>query len=232
MRAPLSIVIPTLNAAGDLPGAVSALVEGLEAGVIRELIVSDGGSADKTREIAEQAGAEVIIGAPGRGTQLARGCAAARGDWIFVLHADTRLLPGWSEAVARAFDSGAPHAFRLCFSAKGAAPRAVAGWANLRSRVFQMPFGDQGLLVPRAVYEAVGGYDAGLPLMEDVALAQGLKRAGHPVRLLDHHAQTGWARFEGRALRQGAGNLWRQLRFLTGTPAAKLARGYGAPPKP
>lgn len=225
MRAPLSIVIPTRNAADALPASLAALVEGLEAGLIRELIVSDGGSEDATREIAEGAGAEVISGAAGRGGQLARGCAVAAGDWLLVLHSDTRLMPGWSAAALRAMESGAPHAFRLRFGAKGTAPRLVAGWANLRSRVFHMPFGDQGLLVPRAVYEAAGGY-ADVPLMEDMGLARALNKNGGPIRLMDHAAQTSWARYEGRALRQGATNLWRQVRFLAGAAPDTLAKRY------
>ncbi len=71
MRAPLSIIIPTLNAEAVLPGALKALVEGLEAGLVRELVISDGGSRDRSPDIARAAGATLISGAPGRGGQLA-----------------------------------------------------------------------------------------------------------------------------------------------------------------
>lgn len=80
MRAPISIIIPTLNASTDLAATLSSLAEGLDAGLIRELVISDGGSTDDTRSIASAAGAEWIEGAPGRGGQLARGAVAGQGN--------------------------------------------------------------------------------------------------------------------------------------------------------
>ena len=101
MRARLSIVIPTLNAEATLPAVLIALMEGVEAGLVRELIVTDGGSQDATRAIAEEVGAIWITDEAGRGGQLARGCAKAGGDWMLVLHADSVPGPGWVEAVER-----------------------------------------------------------------------------------------------------------------------------------
>ena len=144
MPAPISVVIPTLNAADALPECLGALMEGLHAGLIRDLIISDGGSTDQTLEIAEKAGARIAKGAPSRGGQLRRGCAEASGDWVLILHADTVLESGWSEAVSAHLSSGTPAAFRLAFRARGIAPRWVSGWANLRSRVFGLPYGIRG----------------------------------------------------------------------------------------
>ena len=84
MRAAITVLIPTLDAARALPGCCAALVEGLQAGLIRELIVSDGGSGDATAAIAAEVGAEVITGPASRGGQLARGAAAASGEWLLV----------------------------------------------------------------------------------------------------------------------------------------------------
>ncbi|MEM9637743.1 MAG: glycosyltransferase, partial [Pseudomonadota bacterium] len=167
MRAPISVVIPTLNAEAHLGGCLTALMPGLEAGIIRELIVSDGGSEDATVSIAKAWGAEVVTGPPSRGGQLARGCNAAAGTWLLVLHADTQLRDGWVGPAILHLDTRQAGWFRLAFAQGGLAGRLVAGWANLRSR-FGLPYGDQGLLLPRALYADAGGYPD-QPLMEDVA---------------------------------------------------------------
>ncbi len=222
MPAPISIVIPTLNAEHALPACLQALMEGLHAGLVRELIISDGGSTDRTLVIAEEAGAEVIDGRASRGGQLRRGCARAKGDWLLVLHADTVLQPGWTTTVADHIPSKAPAAFRLAFRSSGIAPRWVAGWANLRSRVFSLPYGDQGLLLPRALYIRVGEY-ADQPLMEDVALARALPR----ITLLDALAVTSAERYERAGwLRRGGRNLWTLTRYLLGSDPEHLAQVY------
>ncbi|MEM6727961.1 MAG: TIGR04283 family arsenosugar biosynthesis glycosyltransferase [Pseudomonadota bacterium] len=221
MPAPLSIVIPTRNAARDLPGALGSLMEGLEAGMIRELIVSDGGSDDATLAIAEAAGADVLEGAPGRGGQLGRGAEAARAPWLLFLHADTQLAPGWPEAVARHIESGTPGYFWLRFRAPGLGARQTERWANLRSRVFGLPFGDQGLLISRGDYEAAGGFDD-LPLMEDVALARRLT-----LRPIHHVATTAPDRYLAQGwYRRGAKNLLTLARYFLGASPAVLARKY------
>ena len=223
MRAPLSVIIPTLNAQDSLTPCLEALMEGLEAGLIRELIVADGGSMDGTGALAQAWGAQVLQGPPSRGGQLRRGCAVAQGDWLLVLHADTALQRGWAEAVHRHIATS-PKAgwFKLRFDVGGLAAAVVAGWANLRSTA-GLPYGDQGLLVPRALYEAVGGY-VDQPLMEDVALARMLK--GHLVPLAAT-AITSAAKYQRKGwLRQGAGNLWILLRYAAGWDVERLAKSY------
>lgn len=224
MPAPISVVIPTLNAAQELPLALAALAEGLEAGLIRELVVTDGGSADATQSVADAAGARWVAGDRGRGGQLRRGCAEAAGDWLLILHADTQLDRGWSAAVANAITAPArAYVFLLAFRAKGFAPSCVAGWANLRTRFLGLPYGDQGLLIPRTTYEKVGGYPD-IPLMEDVALVRALQP--RPA-LLPVHAFTSAARYQDEGwFRRGAKNLWTLLRYITGTPPDELAQRY------
>jgi rSAM/selenodomain-associated transferase 2 len=225
MRAPLSVVIPTLDAAAELGPCLAALFEGLEAGLVRELIVSDGGSGDGTLALAEEAGAVVVAGTPGRGGQLARGALAAGGGWLLFLHADTRLAPGWADQVQRHMAARPEQAaaFRLRFDVAGWRARLVAGWANLRSRLFGLPYGDQGLLISRALYEAVGGYPD-IALMEDVALAQSLRGR---IRLLAGKAVTSGAKFQREGwFWRGGRNLWRLLRFLAGADPEGLARRY------
>ncbi len=225
MRAPLSIVIPTLNAGHDLPGALAALMEGVEAGLVRELIISDGGSQDDTQAVAIAAGAELVTGEAGRGRQLARGAAAASGAWMFFLHADSWPAPGWSAVVADHIVKGEARAgvFRLRFRATGLGAGIVAGWANLRSRMFRLPYGDQGLLISRAQYNQVGGYQD-IALMEDVAMARAL---GGRFDLLTHRVETGAGRYlRGGWFWTGTGNMLTLLRYFSGVDPQKLASSY------
>lgn len=195
-RAPLSVIIPALNASAALPATLAALGPAAVEGLIREVIVVDGGSSDETRAIADGAGARVIGAAPGRGGQLAEGARAARGDWFLFLHADTVLEPGWAREAAAFMRAPGPCAavFTLAFDAMGLAPKIVAAGAMIRTRVFRAPYGDQGLLLPRARYEAAGGYRP-LPLMEDVEFVDRLKRDGRLV-VLKSRAITSAARYE------------------------------------
>lgn len=222
MRAPISVIIPTLNAGAALPSCVAALMEGLEAGLIREVIVTDGGSTDDTTYIADQIGAEIVTGAPSRGGQLRRGCAAAAGDWLLVLHADTQLAPGWSDAVADHLGQDAPATFRLGFDQGGAGAAITSAWANLRTRLFNLPYGDQGLLIRAAQFEALGGY-ADIPLMEDVDLARRLPK----ITPLPVTAQTSAARYVREGwLRRGLRNLTLLLRYRLGADPHALAQAY------
>ena len=162
---------------------------------------------------------------PPAGGQLRRGVAAARGDWLLILHADTQLSPGWVEAVADHLDrpEAPPAYFRLAFRARGLMPALVAGWANLRARLFALPYGDQGLLLRRAVYDSAGGYPD-QPLMEDVALVRAL---GRPLVALPAEARTSAARYQRTGwLRRGARNLWTLLRYVMGADPAALAARY------
>jgi len=224
MRAPLSIIIPTLNAQADLPDTLAALVEGLQANLLRELVVSDGGSSDQSCDLAEAAGAKITIGSAGRGGQLRRGAEMAGGDWLLFIHADTQLSTGWAEQVSRHMATSDKAAyFKLKFRAPGFAPKWVAGWANLRSRVFGLPYGDQGLLISRVLYDQVGGY-ADISLMEDVAIARALRGRMRGLSVVamtnaDRYQAVGW-------LRQGTRNLWRLLRYLAGADPARLGQRY------
>jgi rSAM/selenodomain-associated transferase 2 len=221
MRAPISVVIPTLNAATCLPHCLRGLAEGLQAGLIRELVISDGGSEDDTLHIAEAAGAHVVSGAACRGEQVRRGIAASHGDWLLVLHADTRLQQGWHENVHTALMTQGAYHFRLAFDVDGFLPAWVAGWANLRSGVLGLPYGDQGLLIDRATLDAAGGYPA-LPLMEDVALARRLRLRELKVTATtsaEKYTRQGW-------LRRGARNLTLLARYYAGTDPEVLARAY------
>ena len=170
----ISVVIPTLNAERGLSSSLSALVEAAVEGLVREVIVADGGSRDATQRIAEEMGATVIATAPGRGCQMAAGARHARMPWLLFLHSDTSLEAGWgreaSDFMRRVDQSGGrPRAacFRFNLDDNGLAPRVLESAVQLRSTLMALPYGDQGLLIPRRLYDEVGGFRE-LPIMEDV----------------------------------------------------------------
>ena len=179
----LDVIIPALDAAAQIETTLAALAEGRCQGtgaqVIHQVLVVDGGSGDDTVARAERAGATVIRGPRGRGPQLAAGAEASDAAWLLFLHADTRLAPGWSEPVA-AFveavpDGGKAAAFTLAFDDASLHARALARLANWRARRLALPYGDQGLIVSRALYDRLGGYRP-LPVMEDVDLVRRIGR--------------------------------------------------------
>jgi len=226
MRAPISVIIPTLNATPKLRDTMLSLMEGLDAGLVRELILTDGGSTDGVEKMADFVGAELIVGAPSRGGQLKRGAEVAQGDWLLFLHADTWLPEGWAEAtvihLAHGYDKAMVYslAFR---GTTGMGAKWTAGWANLRSKWFDLPYGDQALLISRDMYDEIGGFDD-IPLMEDVAMARKLKGriVLSPLRVQTdpaHYQTHGW-------LRQGGRNLVRLLRYRLGAAPSKLAQSY------
>ena len=222
MRAPISVIVPTLNAGVGLHHTLSCLMEAVDAGLIREVIVSDAGSADQTLEIAKDWGADVVNGPPSRGGQLQRGCGAAKGEWFLVLHADTVLSDGWSVVAGQHLQTGQAGWFSLRFAQGGLRGQLVALWANTRSH-FGLPYGDQGLLVSRQMYDAVGGY-RDIPLMEDVALVRVLKGK---LRKIDATAITSAEKYQTQGwTRRGGRNLWKLVQYFAGVAPETLADRY------
>ena len=220
----LSVVIPALNAAEALPAILTALAG---AKPIAEVIVVDGGSGDTSVAVAREAGARVIDAPRGRGSQLAAGARAARGDWLLFLHADCRPMAGWEAAIGRFIASTPDKAgyFDLALDDGALAARRLERLVAWRCRVFALPYGDQGLLISRRLYDAVGGY-AAIPLMEDVDLVRRLGR----VRLAPigsvmlasarRYRRDGYWR---RPLR----NLCCLVLYFAGVAPERIARLYG-----
>jgi len=218
----LSVVIPTLNAAPTLAAAIGRLPPGCE------VIVVDGGSSDGTPAIASTAGARVESAQRGRGTQLAHGAAMATRPWLLFLHADTVLEPGWlgavSTFVAAPANSERAAVFHLRFDDRGLAPRLVEHWVALRTRALGLPYGDQGLLVARDFYRAMGGHRP-LPIMEDVDLVRRIGR--RRLDLLRASACTSAARYRRHGyVARGARNLFCLALFFAGVSPARIARLY------
>jgi len=222
----ISVVIPTLNAGGELPGCLAAL-DGSE--LIAEIIVSDGGSRDETVAIAKAAGARVLIGPCGRGVQLIAGAAAAAtGDWLLFLHADCRLRPGWEHAVATFVEepstAGRAGYFGFALDDPDPAARRLERIVAWRCRALGLPYGDQGLLIARSLYDVVGGF-APIPLMEDVDLARRLGR--HRLAPIAAQAVSSARRYRRDGyLRRSLRNLFCLLLYFAGVPPRQIARLY------
>ncbi|MEO1250789.1 MAG: TIGR04283 family arsenosugar biosynthesis glycosyltransferase [Pseudomonadota bacterium] len=226
----ISIVIPTLNAEARLGLCLEALIAPTISGLVKEVIVVDGGSEDRSREIADGYGASILSSPPGRGRQLAAGARAARAQWLLCLHADTVLGSQWERA-ARDHMNARPDAagvFCLRFDAGGFAPRLVAMGAMLRTRVFKLPYGDQGLFISRALYDEIGGYGEE-PLFEDVAIIRRLteRRGRSALRLLPASATTSAARYQREGyLRRVLRNQRLLARYLAGETPEALVKDY------
>lgn len=228
----LSVVIPTLNGGRTLARTLSALIPGAVAGLVKEVIVADGGSTDETLAIADSAGCKVVAAERGRGTQLAAGAAAARGDWLLFLHADTVLDEGWEAEVAafisRAAMSGDVEraaTFRFALDDPRYRARLLETIVALRCAAIALPYGDQGLIISRRLYARIGGFGA-MPLMEDVDIVRRIGR--RRLTVLRHAAVTSAERyrrdgFARRALR----NLACVTMFYLHVPPKVILRFYG-----
>lgn len=221
----LSVIVPTLNAAGGLEAVLQSLV----AGPADEVVVSDGGSDDGTRDLAAAHGATVVGGERGRGAQLARGADAARGDWLLFLHGDTRLESGWRAAVDAFIDGPQSREragyFRFALDDRRPAARRLERIVAWRCRRLGLPYGDQGLLIGRAFYERLGGYRP-LPLMEDVDLVRRIGR-GRLVEL-PARAVTSAVRYRRDGyLRRSLRNTACLAAWGLGVPPRTIARFYG-----
>lgn len=222
----VSVIIPAFNEAPRIGDAIeSAMME--NAG---EVIVSDGGSADETVQIARIHGASVIQSDPGRGRQLARGADAAKGTFLLFLHADNRLSGGCLTALCDSVNHADDQdqvwgGFRQKIDASGLIYRSLE-WGNAtRIRLRGMPFGDQAIFVSRSNYRRVGGFQT-VPLMEDVLLARALRRQSWP-KLINRAIIVDARRWQKRGIiRQTLRNWGIQFAHSCGVSEDRLADWY------
>lgn len=219
----ISVIIPAL----DEELQIAATLACARAPAVREVIVVDGGSRDATARLARQHADLVLNAARGRAAQMNAGAAAARGDVLLFLHADTRLPPGFDAAVLVALADPAVVGGRFDVRLVPDSPllRLVGALMNLRSRLTRIATGDQAIFVRRAVFEAMGGF-AEIPLMEDVAFSRALKRRGS-VACLQQRVETSSRRW----LRDGPVHTilrmwWLRLLYACGVPPERLRRYY------
>jgi glycosyltransferase involved in cell wall biosynthesis len=176
----ISVVIPTLNAAHKLPRCFDSLIAAAVRGVVREVIIADNGSSDGTLAIADAAGARVVHAGADRSAGLIAGAAVSRSDWLLFLHPETALEPGWDNEVESFLAQAMPEipraaVFRFALEDFGAMARRAEAKARLRDWMLALPYGDQGLLIPRRLYKKLGGYRA-LARMEDADLVRRIGR--------------------------------------------------------
>jgi rSAM/selenodomain-associated transferase 2 len=220
-----SIIMPVLNEAEVLEGQLAHLTRQC-AGHAYELLIVDGGSTDKTVTIAERYG-RVSHAPRGRAKQMNAGAAAARGDVLLFLHADTQLPDEALRAIEKALESQevVGGAFRLCFDCQQWSYRFVALTTNLRSQIRRIFTGDQAYFVRTASFKAVGGYPD-QPLMEDLEIISQLRKMGNLV-LLSQYVTTSARRHEKIGLLRSVVFMW-YLRTLYkfGVPPEQLQRMY------
>lgn len=224
----LSIVIPTLNAANFLSDTFHALQEAAETMTV-EFILADGGSHDDTVERAKALGARVVKATRGRGTQLSAGAKEAQGRWLLFLHADTTLEPFWSTTVTSFIRNKgnllkAAH-FTFALDDASNAARRVEVLANWRARKFGLPYGDQGLLMSRQLYQALVGY-LDIPIMEDVDIVRRIGKKN--LRELPATATTSARRYKKDGYwKRPIRNLSLLALYFLGVSPHRLAPLYG-----
>jgi rSAM/selenodomain-associated transferase 2 len=218
----VSVIVPVLNDAAPLERLLASLHRAVGRGV--EIVVVDGGSADGSDAIAACAGVRLVRCRPGRGFQIAEGAAAARGVWLWMLHADSEPsrhalehlltrpdVPGWGRFSVR-FDAGPMMAL-------------VATLMNARSRLTGICTGDQGIFVHRDLLRQVGGMPR-QSLMEDIELCRRLKRLDRPD-CRPEAIGTSARRWRSEGTLKTIVGMWRfRLRYWRGADPEQLAREY------
>jgi rSAM/selenodomain-associated transferase 2 len=223
----LSIVVPTLNEASVIATALARLEPLRQSGA--EVIVADGGSDDGTVALARPLADRVVEAPRGRGSQMNAGAAAAAGDMLLFLHADT-ILPDGADALISAHHGHAWGRFDVRIEGDHPLLRLVAAMMNLRSRLTGVCTGDQAIFVRRAIFVEVGGYPD-IPLMEDIALSKALRRRAAPL-CLARRVTTSGRRWQKRGALRTILLMWR-LRFdyWRGVDPRALAIRYGYRPR-
>jgi glycosyltransferase involved in cell wall biosynthesis len=178
----ISVIIPTLNSAGTLATTLEALIPAAVQGLVREVIVADGGSSDQTLRIADGTGADTVAAASTRSSRLIAGAQRARMPWLLFLNADGALDAGWEREVEVFIDkveSGrlrtSAAVFKYAVDDEGFGPRAVEALSAYAGALLGHAHAEQGLLIPRTLYTELGGFKP-IPIFEDIDLARRLGR--------------------------------------------------------
>jgi rSAM/selenodomain-associated transferase 2 len=228
--ASLSIIVPVLDEEARIAAALRALAPFRARGA--EVIVADGGSRDRTVEIARPLADRVIAAPRGRGAQMNAGAAASTGGVLLFLHADTTLPPEADVLALQGLRQSARQWGRFDVRIEGKSPLLplISGFMNWRSLVTGIATGDQAMFATRAAFDAAGGFPD-IPLMEDIALSRRLKRVSRPLCLAARVIVSG-RRFDERGAIRMILLMWRlRLEFWLGVSPAALARRYGYVPR-
>ena len=221
----ISIIVPVLNEAQGISESLAALAPLRARG--HEVIVVDGGSSDKTPDLARRAADRVVSAPRGRASQMNAGAALARGEVLVFLHADTRLPEGAGARILQGLAASGRAWGRFDVRIEGASVflPVIAFFMNLRSRATGIATGDQAIFVRRDAFERVGRFPS-LELMEDIALSRSLKRVSRPLCVADK-AVTSGRRWERHGVLRTVFLMgWLRLAFFLGAAPASLARFY------
>lgn len=221
----LSIIIPTLNEEGKLSDTLSRLQWARSI----ETIVVDGGSQDRTCQIARQFGTRLLEVFGGRADQQNAGAALAKGELLLFLHADTLLPYGYDELIRSVLETPGTvaGAFRFQIDHPRKVLRIVEIFTNLRSSLLKLPYGDQGLFMEKKIFHELGGFSH-MPIMEDFELVLRLRRRGRLVTLNSAVLTSGrrWQQFG--VLRTTLINQIIILGFFAGLSSSKLKAIYSS----
>jgi rSAM/selenodomain-associated transferase 2 len=221
--AKISIIIPVLNEAENIRQAIACTQPSTNI----EVIVVDGGSQDDTHKIASDFKVTIISSLPGRAVQMNKGATLAKGDILLFLHADTRLPTGFDVMIRTALQPTGivAGAFALGIDAEVASLRLVEWGVNMRSRFWQMPYGDQAIFLTKQTFNKIGNFPE-LPFMEDFEIMRRLKRIGR-ITIIPVPVITSSRRW----LQKG---IWKTtlinqiiiIAYLLGVPPQRLIRWY------
>lgn len=216
----LTVIVPALNEAAGIERCLGALAPLRARG--HEVVVVDGGSTDATARLAAPFADRVIAAPRGRAAQMNAGAAAAAGDALLFLHADTRLPPGADRLVGAALVAHAWGRFDVAIDSDDPRLAVIAFFINRRSRLTGIATGDQAIFVRR---DAFPGF-APIALMEDVAFSRAMKRVSPPA-CLAARVVTSARRWERRGVARTVLLMWRlRLAYWRGADPDELARRY------
>lgn len=221
----LSIIIPALDEAEHIVATLDSLQPLRRRGV--EIIVADGGSSDNTANLARERADQVLTVPAGRARQMNAGAAAARGEILCFVHADSRLPEGADGLIVDGLSRSRRSWGRFDVSIAGTHPmlRVIAQLMNWRSRLTGIATGDQGLFLTRSLFEAAGRFPE-IALMEDIALTRQLKRYSPPL-CIAHRLTTSGRRWEKHGVWRTMLLMWRlRLAYFFGADPDRLARQY------
>lgn len=226
----LTVVIPVDRATEGLPHVLNSLVPAAASGLVRDVIISDCGGTRDAFEIADAAGCHFSGGHSGKGAAARAGAQSGRGDWLLFLSPSSELQAGWEmhvhqflERVERSGDVSRAATFRLSVDGFGWKARLQEWLAALRSGLFGLPAGAQGLLIPRRFYSRIGGHRP-LDRLEDLDLARRIGQ--HRITLLKSAVSV---LSEDEIKRPGISSLWNGFclaLFRFGLPTQLLIKLY------
>jgi rSAM/selenodomain-associated transferase 2 len=226
----LSIIIPTLNEADGIVAALDALAPLRADGA--EVIIADGGSQDRTAELARPRCDKLVEAPRGRGAQMNAGAKVATGKVLVFLHADTRLPEAANRLVTEglATSKRAWGWFDVEIAGRSALLPVVAGLMNWRSRLTGIATGDQAMFAERRAFARAGGFPD-VPLMEDVILSRRLRQISNPLCLRARVVTSG-RRWDKHGPLRTILLMWRlRAAHSLGADPNTLARAYGYVPR-